>query len=207
MVLGVPQTIDSVLWVMTGASSDQLGTESPSTMEQALSNAVWLERADAWTGDPKARIRSGILRLRLADASGGQIDQDQLQLAIDDLRDGLARSPANSYGWAALAQAELANDDSKQARKTLVTSMLIDDFDPELSLWRCELGLLLWNTLDGDDRRLWNDQVRLAWDNQPDGLVALARQGSGVFSVPIQFALISDPARFQAFEKIFLQSR
>ncbi len=205
LALGIPQTADSVLWLMTGDASDQLGKESPAAPDQAATNVALLEKADAWTGDPKALIRAGILRLRLATGSNYQIDKNQLQRAIDDLSGGLSRSPANAYGWAALTQAQMAAGDQIKAKKALSTSMLIDDFDPALSLWRCELGLLLWDQLDSDDRRLWNDQVRLAWDSQPEGLVALAQQDSGAYAVPIRFALISDPARYQAFQKVFVQ--
>ncbi len=207
LILGIPQTVDSVLWLLTGDTSNQLGKESPASPDIDASNAALLEQADVWTGDPKARIRAGILRLRLATASSDQIKQDQLQRAIDDLTDGLARSPANSYGWAALSQAQIAAGERTKAEKALSTSMLIDDFDPEMSLWRCELGLLLWDILDGDDRRMWNDQIRLAWDNQPKGLIALARVDEGAFANPIRLALISDPARYQAFQKVFVQHR
>jgi hypothetical protein len=207
LALGIPQTVDSVLWLMTGDTSDQLGKESPASPYQALSNAALLEKADTWIGDPKARIRAGILRLRLATSSGDPIDKDQLQRALDDLTDGLSRSPANAYAWAALSQAQMSYGERTKAKKALSTSMLLDDFNPEMSLWRCELGLLLWDMLDGDDRRLWNDQVRLAWDTQPEGLIAIARQDSGAYAIPIRFALISDPVRYQAFQKVFMQRR
>jgi hypothetical protein len=207
LALGIPQTVDSVLWYMAGSSPDQLGNESPVEPDKLASNAALLESADAWTGDPKARIRAGILRLRLATASNDQTDKDQLQRAIDDLTGGLLRSPANAYGWAALAQAQIAAGDPVKAEKALATSILIDDFDPEMSLWRCQLGLLLWNNLDDDDRRLWNDQVRFAWDMKTLGLVALARQNAGAYEIPIRLALMSDPNRYRAFEKYFTENR
>ena len=127
LILGIPQTVDSVLWLLTGDTSNQLGKESPSSPDQALSNAVWLEKTDAWTGDPKARIRAGILRLRLATGSSDKIDNDQLQYAIADLTDGLARSPANAYAWAALSRAQMESGERIKAKKAFATSMLIDD--------------------------------------------------------------------------------
>jgi hypothetical protein len=205
LALGIPQGIDSVLWFLTGDTPNHQGKESPASPAEALSNAALLEKADAWVGDPKARLRAGILRQRLASRSSDQIDKNQLQRAINDLTDGLARSPANAYAWAALSRAQMESGERIKAKKAFATSMLIDDFDPEMSLWRCELGLLLWDVLDEDDRRLWNDQVRLAWDNQPKGLIALARQDLGAFATPIRVALLTDPARYQAFQKAFDQ--
>jgi hypothetical protein len=207
LALGFPQMIDSIMWLRTGDASKQLETLSPESPEQLAANANLLEGADAWTGDPKARIRAGILRMHLAITSDNQIDKDQLQSAIDDFTDGLSRAPANAYGWAALSQALIDAGDPIKAKKALTTSILIDDFDPQMNLWRCELGLLLWNNLDSDDRRLWNDQVRFAWDTQAQGLVTLARKNSDTYAVPIKLALISDPDRYQAFEKAFDQAR
>jgi hypothetical protein len=205
LALCIPQTVDSTLWLMTSDTSDQLGKESPALPEEAESNAALLENADTWTDDPKARIRAGILRLRLATASSDRIDKIQLQIAIDDLTDGLARSPANAYAWATLAQAQIASGESAKAKRALATSILIDDFDPNMSLWRCELGLLLWGSFDNDDRRLWNDQVRLAWNTQPEGLVKLARQDDGAYAMPIRLALITDPAGYQAFQQALIE--
>ncbi len=169
LALGIPQTVDSVLWLMTGDAPDRLGKESPASPDEAAANAALLEKADAWIGDPKARIRAGILRYRLAIGSGDAIDQDQLKRALNDLTDGLARSPANAYAWAALSQTLIVSGDRLKAKRALATSMLIDNADPEISLWRCDLGLLLWDVLDEDDRRMWNGQVRLAWDTHPRG--------------------------------------
>jgi hypothetical protein len=206
LVLGIPQTVDSVLWLMTGDASDQLGKENPASPDKAASNAALLEKADAWTGDPKALIRAGVLRLRLATASNDQIDKDQLRHAIDDLTDGLTRSPANSYAWAALSQAQIFAGDRIKATKALSTSLLINDYDPQMDLWRCELGLLLWNDLDTDSRRLWNDQIRMVWDAWPQGVIILAKENAGAYATMIRLALLSDPVRYQAFEKAFAQT-
>jgi hypothetical protein len=200
LALGLSQTADSVFWLMTGDSPDQLGKESPASPDLAAKNAVLLERADAWFGDPKARIRAGILRLRLLGAPGViQINPMELARATDDIAAGLARAPANAFAWAALAQAEIAAGNGAGAKRAFTTSLLVADHDPDLSLWRCELGLRLWPLLDGDDRDMWNDQVRLAWDRQRTGLLSLARRDAA-FIPPIRIALTSEPAQLAAFE-------
>jgi hypothetical protein len=151
LALGLPQTIDSVLWLVTGDSPDELAKESPASPGLATKNAALLERAGAWFGDPKARIRAGVLRLRLIGAPGStQIDQTELARAIDDVVAGLAQAPADAFAWAALAQAEIAAGNRSGAKRAFITSLLVADHDPDLSLWRCELGLRLWPLLDDD---------------------------------------------------------
>jgi hypothetical protein len=199
LALGIPQTIDSILWFLTGDTPSQLGGGSPASPDQAEANAALLEKADAWTGDPPARMRAGILRLRLAPANG-TVDQKQLQRAIDDLTDGLARDPANSLAWAALSQAQILAGNTGEAKDSLTTSLLLGEHEIGLSLWRCELGLQLWGSLDSDDRNLWNEQVRMAWDNQPRKLADLALSGNGAYMTPIRLALLSDRERLQAFD-------
>ena len=203
LILSVPQTVDSVLWLMTGDIADQLGKESPAAPDQAASNAALLEKADAWTGDPKARIRAGVLRLRLATISNAHIDKNQLQRAIDDLTSGLARSPTNAYGWTALADAYRAEGELIKAKKAYTSSLLLDDYDPELSLWRCELGLQLWSQMDTDDRRMWNNQVRLAWDSYKGrGLLDIAHRDAGA-ALLIRLALITEPTQLKDFDRNF----
>ena len=68
LALGIPQTGDSIFWLMTGNTPEQPGAESPSSADEAARNAALLERADDWFGDPRARIRAGILRMRIATA-------------------------------------------------------------------------------------------------------------------------------------------
>jgi len=207
LALGIPQTIDSVLWSMTGDTPDQLGKESPASPVEAASNATLLEKADVWTGDPKARIRAGILRLRLATGSGDQLDKDQLQHAVDDLTDGLARWPGDGFVWAVLAQARLATSNIVGAHQALTTSFLTDPNDEFLSVWRCELGLQLWTTLDANDRRLWNKQVIMAWDYHTRDLIELAWRNNSAYANPIRLALLSDPARFARFERALTEKR
>jgi len=210
LALGIPQTGDSILWLMTGDTSDQPGTASPSSVAEAARNAALLERADNWFGDPKARIRAGILRLRLAtENSDGTtaVSAPELDRALNDLTDGLKRAPANAIGWAALAQASLAAGDRPRARAALSTSLLLDNYDPELSLWRCSLGLALWSYLNDDERRMWNDQVDMAWRRRPRDVVALAHQNGGIYALLIRLSLLSDSTRLSAFDRMYNDRR
>lgn len=210
LALGIPQTGDSVLWLMTGDTPGQPGAASPSSGAEAARNAALLERADDWFGDPTARIRAGILRLRMATTNSdgtAAVSVPELDHALNDLTDGLTRAPANAIGWAALAQASLAAGNRPQARAALATSLLLDDNDPELSLWRCELGLALWNILNDDERRMWNDQVNLAWRKHSHDVVALAHQNGRISALLIRLALLSDRTRLSEFDRMYNDQR
>lgn len=208
LALGIPQTGGSILWLMTGDTPDQLGAASPDSVAKAARNAALLERADTWFGDPKARIRAGILLLRIATTNPdgtANISKPELDRALNDLRNGLARAPANALGWTALAQASLAAGDRPGARSALTTSLLIDDYDPDLSLWRCTLGLALWSDFNEDDRRMWNDQVNMAWHKHPEDVVALAHQNYG-YVLLIRSSMLSDRTQLSEFDNYFKNS-
>jgi hypothetical protein len=207
LALGIPQTGDSILWQLTGDTPDQPGAASPGSVAEATHNAVLLERADDWFDDPRARIRAGILRLRIATTNSdgtvaAAVSAPELGHAQDDLRDGLKSAPANAMGWTALAQASLAAGDRPGAQAALLTSLLLDEHNPEISLWRCALGLTLWSYLDQDGRRMWNEQVNMAWRRQSMDVVALARQNP-VFALLIRLALVSDSSRLRDFDSLY----
>jgi hypothetical protein len=205
LALGIPQTGDSILWLMAGDTPDQPGAPSPDSIAATTRSVALLERADDWFDDPKARIRAGILRLRIATTNPdgtAAISKPDLDLALNDLRDGLKRAPANAIGWAALAQASLAAGDQPAAQAALLTSFLLDEHNPDISLWRCSLGLALWGYLDQDGRRIWNEQVNLAWSKQSTDVVALAHQNP-IYPLLIRLALLSDSARLSDFDNLY----
>jgi hypothetical protein len=203
LALGIPQTGDSILWVMTGDAPDQPAMANPSSVDEAARNAALLERADNWFGDPKALIRAGILRMRIAttspDATTPTVSTPELDHAINDLTDGLARAPANAIGWAALAQASIAAGDRPRARTELSTSLVLDEYDPELSLWRTALGLYLWGDFNDDERRMWNDQVNMAWSKNSGDVIALAHQNP-IYGLLLRLPMLSDSKRLSEFD-------
>jgi hypothetical protein len=201
LALGVPQFADSALRLYAGEADDVTGGEGPASRQSAAATAAMLEAIDGWLGDPRARIRAGILRLRLASATGAAREPQPAELAhgIADLDDGLARAPGDAFAWAALAQGQLASGDWEAARRALEASMRLAGYEPGLSIMRAALGLRIFFLLSEDDRRLWADQVRLAWDRHPAELLAIARDAE--FAALLKRALGRDPARLEAFAK------
>jgi hypothetical protein len=208
LALGIPQTGDSIFWLMTGDTPEQPGAASPCSVDEAARNAALLERADDLFGDPRARIRAGILRMRIATTSTGPdgkpaVSKPELDHALGDLTDGLTRAPANAIGWTALAEASLAANDLPRARTALATSLLIDNNDPDLSLWRCQVGLALWSYFSNDERRMWNNQVVLTWRSHPGDLVDLAHQNGGINALLIRMSLLSDREKLNEFDQVY----
>lgn len=207
LALAIPQSIDSVLWIFSGQSRDQLAAANPPTAKASSAAIGWLEVAGNWLYDPPARIRAGIMRLRLA-ATPNAADYNQpemLQNSISDLTAGLQQMPGNALGWASLADAQIIADNDLKARNALRASMLFGNFDPDLSLWRSTLGIRLWSQLDTDDREMWSEQVRIAWDSQPNGLLAFARAANGPTLILIRNALSVRPVRLDDFDRALHQ--
>jgi len=207
LALGIPQAIDSALWNFSGESRDQLGAANPSTANASTVAIGWLELAGNWLYDPRATIRAGVMRLRLVSAPGAaDVKQSaMLQRSISDLIRGLQQTPANAVGWAALAAAQLDAGNELNAKDALRASILLGNFDPDLSLWRSALGLRLWAHLDADDREMWGEQVRIAWDHQSNDLLALARANKGPGLIIIRHALSTQPGRLDDFDRALQQ--
>jgi hypothetical protein len=201
LVLGVFQAGASVLRLY---GEWDVEPQAPLTAERTAAMRAGiglLLRADAWFGDPEARIRAGLYELRLAQAGNaeGGVDRDGLVQAITDLSSGLARAPAHSLAWAALSDGRLAAGDRSGAAAALRASILLGPHEPELALSRSTLAVALWADLDAETRELATTQLRLAWDRDPAAVVALAQNGGN--AVPVMIALEGDPTRFPALMK------
>jgi hypothetical protein len=84
------------------------------------------------------------------------------------LRERLAARPADPAGWLQLAQDE-------GSLKALRLSILTGPREGPLLVPRADFLLARWAELAPDDRRLAEEQVRLAWQGYPRGLVTAAR--------------------------------
>lgn len=197
LVLGLPQAIDSVLRLYAGGDASGAA---------AVSTAGSLHLVDRWFEDPGARIIAGVRELSAARAASlASPDFDLLSRASDDLASGLAREPASALGWTALAETRIDQGDTAGAVDALHASLLVASYDQSLSLWRSELGFDLWTQLDADDRPRILEQVRVAFDTDPNGLVALARRYPATMII-IRLALFDEPEPGRQFEE-FLRRR
>jgi hypothetical protein len=107
--------------------------------------------------------------------------------------------------WAALSDARLAQGDRPGAAAALKASILLGPNEPPLTLYRGALGLKLWPELDEEGRRLAGGQLRLAWDENPKAVVALARSGGN--AIPVMIAFQADPTRLAGLMKALADRR
>ena len=198
LILGLPQATESALRLAGGLDEDPPASLTDRVRPALARQTAQLERLDEEFGDPQARIRAGILRLRLAVQPDGTLDADSVGPAAGDLRQGLARAPANALAWMVLAYAELALGDAGLARKALSLSLSAAPHDPAVTLSRCQVGLVLWPSLAEEERKRVASQISQAWILQPDAVLELARGG---YRALISDALTTDPERQAAYEK------
>jgi len=198
LVLGLPQSIDTAMRLYAEAELAAAASPEASSAPPAERAIALLDAADRWFDDPAARIEAGIAAFRRAAPPGRDMDPGGMRQAIGALRSGLSRRPADRWGWMYLAHAELAIGDTASALQALRTAILVAPYDPDLSVWRTELGLDLWPLLDADDRRLVADQIQIAWTAKPREVLALAK--TSVATAIIRLALASSPPALEKFE-------
>lgn len=174
LVLGVPQTVDSAWRLSAEAGVDLYSLKGDDAEAAARAASPRLEAIDARLGDPEAALEAAILRLELVAQGDDAAASADLAAATQDLDGALARLPGNALGWYELADARFRSGDVTGARGALRTSMLMGFYDPQLNLARTELGMLLWLSLDANDLRMVEDQVRFTWQSDPAGLLKLA---------------------------------
>jgi hypothetical protein len=199
--LAGPQLSASILRLYAQAGLErQLDATPPGAAAGA--QLQLLRSTDDWFGDPDIRILAGLYGLRFAYGVGvnGQPDPEILKTVAADLSTGLARSPGNPWAWAVLGEVRLAGGDRPAAIAALKASMLLGPNEPPMAIVRSELGLRLWPDLDTDARRAVVTQMRLAWDYNPNALVAIAKANGGL---PVMIALAQDPVRLSKFMKAY----
>ncbi len=131
----------------------------------------------AWTtsGHPRLELATAAMLLAEQEVGGGPRYHALMQQAIAALRDGLARGPADPYGWTRLAYAELAeNAPARQIIPDLTMAIETAPVAPDLTFPRLELCLLEWPYFAHADPILFEQQVRIAWHQSNQRLVNLA---------------------------------
>lgn len=197
--LGVPLTSDSFSRLYAERFLGPKGIADLADAAGPLSTAAALKATDRRFGDPAARLEAGMIERRVAYVSDGRIDAHLLKTADADLRDGLARAPANDLAWAELAQAGLGLGDAQAALGAWRMSIVTGGFDPQLDWWRADMGVQLYLVLNAEDRRLLDRQIVYAWSDAPNKIVSLAEHDAFMASV-IRNALARDPVPLKTFE-------
>ena len=132
----------------------------------------------AWLVSGRTEMELAVAELLLArdDLGGGEWNRSRRAQAEAMFRAGLARAPADPYGWARLAHLSLIEGASpRQVVPLLEMSLRTAPVEPPLTLARLELCLVEWNYFDASAAPQLEAQLRLAWAEAPDALVRLVR--------------------------------
>ena len=129
---------------------------------------------------------SGELRIDLAwaqlmatrkEVSGGPQYHQQAAAAIQSLREGLARAPADPYAWTRLAYVSMSEaEPGRRIVPLLEMAIRTAPVEPNLTFARLELCFIEWGDFPPSDQPLLARQLRIAWQQSGDRLVRLAQE-------------------------------
>ena len=129
-----------------------------------------------WISDGPGWADLGYLHLIDAERSADPARTPWFDRSVLAHRRALALSPGQAYAWTRMAYLELArggpNDD---AADFLELGIRTAPNDRRLAFDRLELAFLLWRDLDGGQREMVMDQIRLTAGVSPGKLARLAR--------------------------------
>lgn len=157
-----------------------------------------------WYGYDRTWLRLGAFDLVAAGLGKDRAERRRfLDASIDALRDGLARSPGDAYGWLQLAQAMRERDGAVAAlngpfRMSLVTA----PYEHRLVMPRLEIAFSAWSVLSPDLRASLGPQIVRAVDTAP---VQLARATRRFYALrQVRRALAGSPVHMERFNIVYL---
>jgi hypothetical protein len=203
LAIAVPRTVGVFASARAEPVLRKLQEQQPVQVEELRTLTSALEAGRFWRGDGRLRTDLGLGYLLLAEKLPRDDSQaaQALQLAIEALRAGLARAPANPYAWARLAYAEaLAGGWSPGAVAALRLALFTAPYEPRLLWSRLRMSFLAWPEMSSEDRELVFQQVRYAWQADPAELARLAQELKQVNLV--RAALLRTPEDGLVFEQM-----
>lgn len=178
---------------ISAAQSGQTVTE-----DQLDSALPMLESATASSTTAREDL-AFVLLSGVGSAASAAEQGERAARAAHELRAYLAEVPGDARGWAGLGRAELIEGHPIAAREALKLSILTSPWSPELVLWRCDLGIDLYATLDDEARDLLQEQFRVAAERSPRSLARLAQRKNAVVMARVMLA--QSPEALSQFEE------
>lgn len=203
LVFAVPRTIGALVSARSEPVLRALQDQRPVEPDDLRTLSDALQQGRRWLGDGRLRTDLGLAYLLLAEKLPRNSPEaaDALRLAIEALRDGLGRAPANPYAWARLAYAEaLAEGWTPRAVAALRLALITAPYEPRLLWSRLRMTFLAWPEMGSEDREMIFQQIRLAWRADPQELTRLAVELKQVNLV--RAALLRTPEEVAAFEAL-----
>ncbi|NJO55626.1 MAG: hypothetical protein HC834_03860 [Rhodospirillales bacterium] len=132
-----------------------------------------------WAKDADMEMKLGLAHMLLAEkqAVNDPARAIHLEQARQALRTSVARAPANPYPWTLLAYTEflITAKWAEPAIAALRMSILTGPHEPRMVWSRLRLSLIAWDSLGEQDRDLVMEQLRYAWELEPDTVVKLVQ--------------------------------
>ncbi len=194
--IGVAQTVGGLFEASAKRSLDSIDWMDPDTPVNAAQVQAAIEdfkRADAWWPNPGNPYGIGFAETRLAERTGDKSNQRAaLDDAVRELRESIARAPANGTGWAWLAYALFQeNGPTPDVVDAFSTSLEFARYEPSLLALRCQLGLTIYPLLDTDRKADLAQQIRWLGQSSPNDLIRIARS-TRQLNIVIQALLAGD---------------
>lgn len=177
--LGAPRLLAAFAMLPGDPALFALEHNRPVSTEDLRTLAAGRAAAARWVGSGRVLTELAQAKLELAQRPETPAAERPALLAetIALMRRGLARSPANPYGWSRLAFAHwLLEGPSEAAAEAWRLSIATGSGEAALAIWRLEFGLGLLAHLRGGDRALLAGQVRHAWRYDAAGLARFAKE-------------------------------
>ena len=203
LALAVPRMVGVLLSARSEPVLRKLQDQKPVQIDELRMLADAQRSGQLWLADGRLRTDLGLAYLLLAEKlpRGDTNAGAYLQQAIEALKAGLARAPANPYAWARLAYAEaLAQGWSPLAVASLRLAVITAPYEPRLLWSRLRMMFLAWREMSSEDREMVLQQVRYAWKADPAELTQLTVELQQVDIV--RNALLPTPDDALAFEEL-----
>ena len=207
LFLGVPRTVAAFALLPGSHALREIQERRPVGEIERAVFAASHERALSWADAGRTWTDLALVQLLSAAAEGraGRPKAELVEKAIASLRSGVMLAPARPHAWTRLAYAEVLSGKPPPAVvPALRMALLTATYEPGLLFIRLELGLYAWRYFERGERSLVLKQVRLAWRNSPERLVALAQQSRALGIV--RAALARSPADLAEFDNLVQRS-
>lgn len=209
LVIAVPRLIAEIFLVPARITLEELRQGAPASdaelEEAARSLAQGLRFAP---GNGRLYTDRAWILLLQAERAGFASAQGQALLAraTEELKNGLAVDPANGFGWARLAMAQLtaAGTMTPAIRAALDMSYATTPFEPNLMRLRAELAFIHYDEFDPSLRTRARRDIAFLWSRTWDDqkvIINLACRNNRAFL--IAEALREDKKKLAEFDRLY----
>jgi hypothetical protein len=206
--LGVPRTLNAFLLLPSDRIMEKILNRDPVTLEELLLVIRSEKRSIFWSESERNWADLSLAQILLAEKIGleNEVSRKLLIEAQTALKSGLVLAPPDPFAWSRLAYVEnLISGPSPAVAEALTVAIKAGPFTPGLMLDRLKLCFIAWAQFASQDHELVFQQVRLAWEDDPQRVVTLAQHFHQIEVV--RTALARLPVEKSRFEDLLRQYR